>query len=152
MNQSPSLLLFYVSRNHHFSIIHTFCKVPSLVGSPLSSISLIMMKLLLLHKSNPLFCPPCRLSLPGRAQPTLSPLPLTHLDLPPLIFPQPFLQSISHSHHNQITPLPIYHLTRPAAYPPLPQTNILHLSLATLLIPSNLSFKRHIASFSIPIF
>ena len=101
MNQSPSLLLFYVSRNHHFSIIHTFCKVPSLVGSPLSSISLIMMKLLLLHKSNPFLCPPRRPLLPGRAQPTPPSFPLTHLELSPLIFPQPLLQSFSHSHHNQ---------------------------------------------------
>ena len=82
MNQSPSLLLFYVSRNHHFSMIHTFCKVPSMVGFLLSYLSLIMMKLLLLYKSNPFLCPPHRPLLPGRAQPPPSSHPLSHPDLP----------------------------------------------------------------------
>ena len=80
-----------------------------MVRSPLSTTSLTMMKLLLLHKSNPFLCPPRRPLLPGRAQPTPSTFPLTHLELSPLIFHNPFFN-----------PSPTRTITKPHPHPNIP--------------------------------
>ena len=126
--QSPSSLLLYISQNHHFLTLSCI-KHGAAVGTVPSPppIPPMLMKLLLIHKSNPFFCPLRRLSLPGGAQPSPFLIPCSTLTCLPNFSHNPSFNPLSHSHHNQITP-PSQYTPPPILLPPPPASNHHNLS------------------------
>ena len=104
----------------------------------MSFISPKLVKLSLLHKSNPLFCPPCRPSSPRRPHIIIFPPISDPLLVPHLISKQPFLPPTSHSNNKYITSTS-HHITQ-CLYPPTPPS----------LVPIHSIPHQHVYPFSKP--